>query len=855
MKMCLKVRIGLLALAMTTTVGHSQTCTVNWNDGHQRIDGFGGAVVFLNPASMDPVTDANMDTLFNSANANQLGLSLLRVRIAPDNTWANALSDGKKAVARGGRILATPWTPPASMKSNGNTIGGSLLAAQYANYAAYLNGFAAYMATNGAPLAAISVQNEPDATVNYESCSWTATQFQTFFHNNAAAITNAPVMMPESESYNTSFSEPTLNDPVAVTNVTFIGGHLYGNGNAGVTVVDYPNAHNKGKPTWMTEFLVNDQTIGTAITTAQQIHNCLTTGNMSAYIWWKCLGDANGLVNASGVPQKRGFVMAQWSRFVRPAYYRIGATNTGTALISAYKDTNSPNFAIVAINTNASAAISQTFNLTNFPTVSSVTPWITSATLSLSNQTPVTVNNASFTYTLPALSVVTFVGQAAVPVTTTVGLTTSSNPSTYGNAVTFTATVRTNGVAVGGISGETVTFYDGAVPLGTGTVNGSGQAAYTTSATQLSAVTHSITAGYGGDAVYAGSTNSPALSQTVNKATLTAGLTGTVSKPYDGTTTATLAAGNYTLSGVVSGDTVTLNNPTSGTYDTRNQGTGKTVTVTGLAISGVSATNYTLSSTSASAAVGAINKTNITVTAAANGKPYDGTASAAATPTITSGSVQSGDTAGFVETYDTRNQGTGKTLTPSGSVTDGNSGNNYNYSFVTSANGTINAATLTYTANPANMIYGSAVPGLSGSVGGFVGGDTQASATTGTLAFTTPATSSSSVGLYAINGSGLTANNGNYTFVQAGVNATALSILPLVTPVFVGPGISADSGGWQLSFSAQAGQSYQVLATGDLTLPVSQWTVLTNGIFGAGTVTITDSSATNLQRFYQIVSP
>jgi len=772
MKMCLKVRIGLLALAMTTTVGHSQTCTVNWNDGHQRIDGFGGAVVFLNPASMDPVTDANMDTLFNSANANQLGLSLLRVRIAPDNTWANALSDGKKAVARGGRILATPWTPPASMKSNGNTIGGSLLAAQYANYAAYLNGFAAYMATNGAPLAAISVQNEPDATVNYESCSWTATQFQTFFHNNAAAITNAPVMMPESESYNTSFSEPTLNDPVAVTNVTFIGGHLYGNGNAGVTVVDYPNAHNKGKPTWMTEFLVNDQTIGTAITTAQQIHNCLTTGNMSAYIWWKCLGDANGLVNASGVPQKRGFVMAQWSRFVRPAYYRIGATNTGTALISAYKDTNSPNFAIVAINTNASAAISQTFNLTNFPTVSSVTPWITSATLSLSNQTPVTVNNASFTYTLPALSVVTFVGQAAVPVTTTVGLTTSSNPSTYGNAVTFTATVRTNGVAVGGISGETVTFYDGAVPLGTGTVNGSGQAAYTTSATQLSATTHSITAGYGGDAVYAGSTNSPALSQTVNKATLTAGLTGTVSKPYDGSTTATLAAGNYTLSGVVSGDTVTLNNPTSGTYDTRNQGTGKTVTVTGLAISGASATNYTLSSSSTSGAVG-----------------------------------------------------------------------------------TISAATLTYTANPANMIYGSAVPGLSGSVGGFVGSDTQASATTGTLAFTTPATSSSSVGSYAINGSGLTANNGNYAFVQAAGNATALSLLPLVTPAFASPGISVGSGGWQLSFSAQAGQSYQVLATSDLTLPLNQWTIVASGTFGSGTATFTDSSATNLQRFYQIVSP
>src|SRR5208282_6861965 len=106
----------------------------------------------------------------------------------------------------------------------------------------------------------------------------------------------------------------------------------------------------------------------------------------------------------------------------------------------------------------------------NFPTVSSVTPWITSATMSLSNQTPVTVSSSSFTYTLPAMSVVTFVGQGianAPSVTTTVGLTNSSNPSTYGNAVTFTATVQTNSVGVGGISGETVTFYDGVTSLGT----------------------------------------------------------------------------------------------------------------------------------------------------------------------------------------------------------------------------------------------------------------------------------------------------------------------------------------------------------------------------------------------------
>jgi hypothetical protein len=192
---------------------------------------------------------------------------------------------------------------------------------------------------------------------------------------------------------------------------------------------------------------------------------------------------------------------------------------------------------------------------------------------------------------------------------------------------------------------------------------------------------------------------------------LTASLTGTASKTYDGTTAATLAAGNYSLPGVVSGDNVNLNNPTSGTYDTRNVGVGKTVSVIGLAISGSSAGNYALSTTSASAAIGTISQTNITVTAAANTKTYDGTTSAAATPAVTSGGIQTGDAGHFTETYDTQNVGTGKTLTPAGTVTDGNSGANYNYSFVATANGTITNATTAggFTSTPNPSLPGSNV--------------------------------------------------------------------------------------------------------------------------------------------------
>jgi hypothetical protein len=52
--------------------------------------------------------------------------------------------------------------------------------------------------------------------------------------------------------------------------------------------------------------------------------------------------------------------------------------------------------------------------------------------------------------------------------------------------------------------------------------------------------------------------------------------------------------------------------------------------------------------------------------------------------------LQSGDTANFYETYDSGNVGTNKTLTPAGSVTDGNGGANYSYTFVADYSGVIN---------------------------------------------------------------------------------------------------------------------------------------------------------------------
>src|SRR5262245_61798425 len=157
------------------------TATINLSQTNQTLRGFGGASVWLGQLS-----DAHMNTLFGTG-PGTIGLNILRVRIAPDGNWNDELQNARKAVARGAIVMATPWTPPAAMKTNNNVVGGRLRTTEYANYASYLQSFVNYMSSNGAGLYAVSVQNEPDIQVTYESCDWTATEMFNFARNNAGA--------------------------------------------------------------------------------------------------------------------------------------------------------------------------------------------------------------------------------------------------------------------------------------------------------------------------------------------------------------------------------------------------------------------------------------------------------------------------------------------------------------------------------------------------------------------------------------------------------------------------------------------------------------------------------------------
>ncbi len=193
---------------------------------------------------------------------------------------------------------------------------------------------------------------------------------------------------------------------------------------------------------------------------------------------------------------------------------------------------------------------------------------------------------------------------------------------------------------------------------------------------------------------------------------ITVGLTGTVSKAYDGTTGAVLAGGNYTVSGAVDGDTVSITQ-TAGSYDTKHVGTGKTVTAS-LADSHLSAVNGTVKvygyktvNMSAAGPVGEITARALTVSTEAVSKVYDGTVSASGTAIVTSGALQGSDTlSGGSFAFADKHAGAGKTVTVSDvTIDDGNSGGNYILTYADNTASEITARALTVSTEAVSKVY------------------------------------------------------------------------------------------------------------------------------------------------------
>jgi glucuronoarabinoxylan endo-1,4-beta-xylanase len=422
---------------------------VDWNNVHQRIDGFGASSAWnttWSNAEADLLFSTNNSVSYQGGTYHGVGLSLLRNHIYPagstsasDASSTTETSIMQMAQARGALVWSAPWTPAVGFKSVndiydtntatlGGTNGGSFLGGTATNraYASQLANYVASMKSQGINLYAISIQNEPDANVtSYEACQWTNTQIHDFVTNlyNALAaqgVASTKIMLPESQNWTDpkNLAGSAMNDASVAADVGIVANHNYVPDN-NVGDQSIPAAINSyGKALWETEVALlsgRDSSINNGVYYAQRIYLFMTQAQANAYhYWWLRASGNQGLIDTGAFPTKRLFTFGQYSRFVRPNNYRIDASSSqASVLVSAYKDTNSAAFAIVVVNTNPGTDVMETFNLTNF-TAATVTPWITSGSLSLAPQTVVNVTNGSFTYTIPAMSVVTFVGQGII---------------------------------------------------------------------------------------------------------------------------------------------------------------------------------------------------------------------------------------------------------------------------------------------------------------------------------------------------------------------------------------------------------------------------------------------------------
>jgi len=450
----------------------AQTATVNFGTTEQTIVGFGGATAWLGQLTVPQAT-----ALFSPTEG--LGLGILRVRIDPTGSatstpawattapntgsWLDEVTNAKEAVAANPNavVMATPWTPPASMKSSSSSqpffsgtcspasgfCGGFLLPANYAAYAQYLEDFVTYFDQNaGFNLYAISMQNEPDfANVDYESCNWTAAQMDAWIAGNASVLTTK-LIMPESFQFIQAQSNTALGDPSAEPLISIIGGHLYG-----ASPSAYPLAQQNGKQLWMTEHMFtpsgSQPAIGDALQLAEEIHNSLVVGSYSAYVYWWIWDDPAdginyGLINSSTTapaPTYYGDAIGQFSRFIPRGYVRVSATANPVSGVDVSAYSGAGTDVIVAINSNSSAS-SVTFSLTG-STASSFTPHQTSATAQLAQLSAVNVSGNAFTYSLPAQSITTFVSSS------TGGTTGTSCAAAPGAPTGLTATASASGGA------------------------------------------------------------------------------------------------------------------------------------------------------------------------------------------------------------------------------------------------------------------------------------------------------------------------------------------------------------------------------------------------------------------------
>ena len=395
-------RISTMTGAASLDPNSRSTGTVDWNRTAQEIDGFGASGAFQMARNLmkfpEPQRSEVLDALFSTTKG--AGLSIVRNFVGDGGSWGSETNgpspsiepeEGvwnwtgdedeiwlmREAAKRGcPRNMSTVWSPPAWMKTNDNVIGGHLKPDKYLAYAEYLSMYVrGYREHHNIDIYAISLANEPDVTVRYSSCYWTGKEFHDFLKFLIPVFERdkitAQVVVGEHSAWTENPVLESLEDSVTAARIDIVGVHAYHTAERDPfppisqrcgPLVETLRQHKK---IWQTEAANlggNYPDIRDGIYWAKVVHTHVAENSANAWFYWWAVSQYNGggslahlnTKDNTWTVDKRLYTIGNYSRFVRPGYYRVH-TNcelSSGVLVSAYKSEPENKLVVVVINEN-----------------------------------------------------------------------------------------------------------------------------------------------------------------------------------------------------------------------------------------------------------------------------------------------------------------------------------------------------------------------------------------------------------------------------------------------------------------------------------------------------------------------
>jgi O-glycosyl hydrolase len=420
-------------------------------------------------------------------------------------------------------VYADAWSAPAFMKTNDSQDNGGavcgLTGATCSSgnwvqaYANYLEQYAADYAAAGIPLSYIGPENEANLSASYDSMQLSPAQTAQFIDTlgptmaSSGLSTQVECCATEGWDFAQQYAAAIEADSTANADTPLFTSHGY---------TEAPTTPLTGwtKPAWETEWSTfeswdpawDDGTDASGLTWAQHIFAGLDDSNLSAFLYWwgsstpSTNGDNESLIQINGstvTPSGRLWAFANFSDYVRPGAVRIGATSSdGNITVDAFKNTNNT-ISIVALNTGTSSD-TNTYSLTGTGVAdgATVTPHLTNSSSDDATQATTSVSGGSFSYTIPARSLVTFTVPAGTSTTPPPGNTvTVTNPGSQTGTVGTAASLQIQ--ASDSTAGQTLAYSAAGLPAGLSISPSTGLISGTPTAAGTSSVTVSATDGTG----------------------------------------------------------------------------------------------------------------------------------------------------------------------------------------------------------------------------------------------------------------------------------------------------------------------------------------------------------------------